>query len=137
MIRLLITIVIVLVLYNGARKLTDYYSDVKSKQNNGVVAPETSAPAPPTEQLSGVPAQFEGPLQEAQKLGALGLKRWLDSYSKYCSDPRLAAVELDYVQLISRDTPGEARRRFAEIRQRLPANSPLQARIKQMERTYQ
>ena len=137
MLRMLITVVIVLVAFTALRRLTGYYSDVKSKQNTGSqVAEQPAAPAAPG-QLPGLPPQFEESLQAAQSMGATGMKRWLDSYRKFVTDPRLAVIELDYAQMISRDDPREARRIFADVRNRLPANSPLQARLKQMERAYQ
>ncbi len=137
MLRLLITAVIVLVAFTVLRRMTDYWSNVKAKQNDGTAAQEQPvAPVGPT-RLPGLPDQFEASLQTAQTMGATGLKRWLDSYRKYVTDPRLAEIELDYVQMISRDNPGEARRIFADVRQRLPAHSPLQPRLKTMERTYQ
>ena len=137
MIRLLIIVVVVVLVFTGIRRMTDYWGDVKSKQNDGHSAQQQLVAPVPTQELPGLPAQFESSLQSAQNMGTVGMKRWLDSYRKYVTDPRLAAIELDYVQLVGRESPGEARQLFTEIRQRLPANSPLQPRIKQMERIYQ
>lgn len=137
MLRLLITVVLVLAAFSLVRKMTNYYGDVKSKQNDGRTTQEQPAAPAPNQPLAGLPAQFEGSLQSAQNLGPVAMKRWLESYSKYVTDPRLAQIELDYVQMISRENPAEARRVFAEVRRRVPANSPLQPRIKEMVPTYQ
>jgi cytochrome c-type biogenesis protein CcmH/NrfG len=137
MLRLLITVVIVVAAFSLVRRMTNYYGDVKSKQNDGRAVREQPAAPAPNEPLAGLPAQFEGSLQSAQNLGPVAMKRWLDSYAKYVADPRLAQIELDYVQMISRENPAEARRLFAEVRRRLPAASPLQSRIKEMVPTYQ
>lgn len=137
MLRLLLTVIIVLAAASMVKKLTNYYGDVKAKQGEGPSAKEAPMPAAPDLPLPGMPAQFEGSLQSAQNLGTVAMKRWLDAYRKYVADPRLAQIELDFVRMISRENPVEAKRLFAEVRRRLPANSPLQPRIKEMANTYQ
>jgi len=84
-----------------------------------------------------LPANLELSLQAAQKQGAAGLKNWFKLYRPYVSDPRLAALELDYIVLISSSNPQEARQLFAAVKQRTPTNSPVFPRIKQLEKTYQ
>jgi hypothetical protein len=53
------------------------------------------------------------------------------------SDPRLAAIELDYIVLIGSTNPQEARRLFTAVKQRTPPNSPIYERVKRLEKTYQ
>ena len=53
------------------------------------------------------------------------------------SDPRLAAIELDYIVLISSTNPQESRRLFSLVKQRTPTNSPVYPRVKRLEKTYQ
>ena len=106
---------------------------------DGVDAVEARGRAAPAASvvLPGLPANLEASLQAAQKQGVAGLKNWLNLYRPYVSDPRLAAIELDYVVLISSTNPQEARRLFAGVKQRTPANSPVYPRVKQLEKTYQ
>jgi hypothetical protein len=87
--------------------------------------------------LPGLPANLEASLSAAQKQGAAGMKNWLNLYRPYVSDPRLAAIELDYILLIGSTYPQEARRLFTVIKQRTPTNSPVYPRVKRLEKTYQ
>ncbi len=89
--------------------------------------------------LPGLPYQLEGPLDEAYKKGAVGLKDWLEKAkrSPQIKDPRLAAIELDYLLLVYRKDPLEAKRIFAEVKQRTSSASPLYPRIKALEKTLE
>jgi hypothetical protein len=123
----------------GCKELYNYWEQVKARteaEDRGGAPPAAAVPAAPAT-LPGLPANLESSLQAAQKQGAAGLKNWLKLYRPYVSDPRLAAIELDYLVLISSTAPQEARQIFAAVKQRTPANSPVYARIKQLEKTYQ
>ena len=123
----------------GGKQLYNYWETVKAKKETedrgGAPPPATTAAAAAV--LPGLPANLDASLQAAQKQGVAGLKNWLNLYRFYVSDPRLAAIELDYIVLISSTNPQEARRLFAAVKQRTPTNSPVYPRIKQLERTYQ
>ena len=64
------------------------------------------------------------------------MKAWLKQYHGYVADPKLAAIELDYVVLAGAKNFIEAKEIFAAVKQRIPTNSPIYPRIKQLERTY-
>jgi len=123
----------------GCKELYNYWEQVKARKEvedrGGGPPPAAVVTAPTT--LTGLPANLESSLQAAQKQGAAGLKNWLKRYRPYVSDPRLAAIELDYLVLISSTAPQEARQIFASVKQRTPTNSPVYPRIKQLEKTYQ
>jgi hypothetical protein len=87
--------------------------------------------------LPGLPVGLESSLQTAHKQGAAGLKNWLKAYRPYVTDPRLAAIELDYVVMVGAGNIKEARQVFASVKQRTPTNSPVYPRIKQLEKNYQ
>lgn len=89
------------------------------------------------QELQGVPSQLESSLAKAKEGGSKTMKAWLDAYAKSVRDPRLASIQLDYVLLVAREDPVEARRVFAEVKKRTPANSPVYPRVKQLESTYQ
>lgn len=119
----------------GARQLQLHWDQVKAKKladEGGAPPPTASAPAA----LPGLPPGLESSLQTAQKQGAAGLKNWLKAYRAYVTDPRLAAIELDYVVLVGASNIKEARQVFAAVKQRTPANSPVYPRIKQLEKNY-
>jgi hypothetical protein len=123
----------------GGKQLFNYWETVRAKketEDRGGAPPPAPAPAA-SAVLTGLPANLEASFQAAQKQGVAGLKNWLNLYRPYVSDPRLAAIELDYIVLISSTNPQEARRLFAVVKQRTPTNSPVYPRIKQLERTYQ
>ena len=123
----------------GGKQLFNYWETVKAKketEDRGGAPPPVTAPAA-SAVLPGVPANLEASLQAAQKLGVAGLKNWLTLYGPYVSDPRLAAIELDYIVLISSTNPQEARRLFTLVKQRTPTNSPVYPRVKRLEKTYQ
>ena len=122
----------------GCQQLFHYWERVKARkeaEDRGGAPPPASVAG--TAALPGLPANLEPSFQAAQKQGVAGLKNWLKLYRPYLSDPRLAAIELDYVVLISSSNPTEARQLFAAVKQRTPTNSPVYPRIKQLEKTYQ
>ncbi|HUL51525.1 MAG TPA: hypothetical protein VLU94_02960 [Candidatus Nitrosotalea sp.] len=133
----IIAILLILAAIWGARELQSYWETVKARkiaQEGG--APVTKPDATATTTLPGLPPSLEASLQEAQKRGAAGLKAWLKSYRVYVKDPRLASIELDYVVLIGAANVKEARETFAAVKERTPTNSPVYARVKQLEKTY-
>ena len=137
--RQIIGILLIIAAIWGCKELYNYWETVKARkevEDRGGAPPPTDVPAAPAV-LPGLPANLEASLQTAQKQGAAGLKNWLKLYRPYVSDPRLAAIELDYIVLISSSNPQEARQLFAAIKQRTPTNSPVYPRVKQLEKTYQ
>jgi hypothetical protein len=137
--RQLLGLLLIIAAIWGGRKLFIYWETVKAKtdtENRGGAPPPTPVPSA-SAVLPGLPANLEPSLQAAQKQGAAGMKNWLNLYRPYVSDPRLAAIELDYILLISSTNPQEARRLFTVIRQRTPTNSPVYPRVKRLEKTYQ
>jgi hypothetical protein len=127
----LIVIFIVVGVAFGGWKIWEYWKTKEAeemRQNN---------PAVPPKQLSGLPPQLEDSLAKAQAAGAKTLKAWLDAYGKSVQDPRLASIQLDYVLLVGREDPVEARRIFADVKKRTPSSSPVYPRVKQLEATYQ
>ncbi len=112
------------------------------KLSNGQLASnnknESTAPAEVTgSQLPGLPPSLEGTLQTAQQRGASGLRDFLGRYGKTINDPRRAWIELDYVVLVAKDDPAEARKVFAKVKGRTMDSSPVYRRMKQLEKTYE
>ncbi|MCS1411425.1 MAG: hypothetical protein M2R45_04625 [Verrucomicrobia subdivision 3 bacterium] len=85
----------------------------------------------------GMPPTLEPLLEAAKGKGATELKKWLDQYRGYVKEPRLSEIELDYVVMVGRTDPPEARRVFAEVRRRNDESSPLAERISRLAKTYQ
>lgn len=135
MIKFVTGVVVVFLVIFGLFKLWSYWDQI----NNDKVTEQRQsvANAIVPEQLAGLPNEYEPALRAAQSHGIAGMKEWLRTYGKVCEDPRRGWIELDYVVLISRDEPAEARRLFAVVKGRTPETSPIYPRIKQLEKTYQ
>jgi len=89
------------------------------------------------EQLAGMPnGKMEETYKMAQKNGATGIRNWLKAYGAQVDDPRRAWIELDYVIAVSQEDPVEAKKVFAEVKERTPKDSPVYRRIKDLEKTY-
>ena len=87
--------------------------------------------------LSGMPSQLETSYQQAQKQDNAAMRAWLKTYGNSLQDPRKAWIELDFCVAITREDPTEARRIFKSVKERTPANSPIQPRLKQLEKSYE
>ena len=137
--RQLLAVLLIIGAIWGGKQLYNYWETVKAKkatEDRGGAPPPATSPAA-SAVLPGLPPNLEASLQAAQKQGVASLKNWLNLYRPYVSDPRLAAIELDYIVLISSTNPQEARRMFAVVRQRTPTNSPVYPRLNRLEKTYQ
>ena len=133
--KLLLAVVIIVGLIMGAYQIWEYWGHFAPKENSQTTA---SAPAEiPATQLPGLPPRLEPLLEASQKRGATGLHDFLLTYGKTISDPRLASIELDYVVLVAKDDPGEARRVFNKVKQRTAQTSSVYGRVKQLEKTYE
>src|SRR6267154_484176 len=118
----LISILIILVVLYGGWQLFFYWEKIKNEEESQ--KKQTAAAIVVGEQLPGMPYQLEASLKSAETQGAIGLKNWLKIYGSKIQDPRKAWIELDYCLLISRANPAEARRIFAEVKNRTPESSP-------------
>jgi hypothetical protein len=131
----LIAIAVVALLLFGTYKVFFYYEQVKNEreaeQKQAVAAQVVG------DQLEGLPQSLASSLQTAQSQGLTGLRNWLKTYGHAVQDPRKAWIELDYVVLLARENPAEARKIYAEIKQRTSPSSPVWPRIKQLQATFE
>jgi len=87
--------------------------------------------------LPGLPGGYDVSLRAAQQAGADALGNWLKLYGPNVQDPRRGWIQLDYVLLITRQNPQEAKRVFNEVKDRTLPTSPVWPRIHNMEKSYQ
>jgi hypothetical protein len=127
----LITIVLIVGIYLFGRSIFDQY---KAKQQKEEAAAKTANG--PADGLQGMSSSLEPSLQAAQAQGAPALRNWLERYGSQIQDPKLAAIQLDYVVLVSRSNPAEAKRIFQAVKQRVPKGSPLYDRVRKLDATY-
>ena len=137
MTRFLIGAVIVLAFFSLVRKALETFQQVDKR--GGQFEPSSPRPAAPpaSADLPGLPPTLEAALQAAHKLGAEGLRNFLNRYRFSIQDPKLAAIELDYVVLVSLRDPAEGKRVFKAVQARTPTWSPIYARIRSLEKNYQ
>jgi hypothetical protein len=137
--KFVIGVVIVIILYLGAKNLIGRWQAVQSQQEPGLsqtVEPQAAATPTPAE-LPGLPPHLEGSLEAAKRQGAGALKVWLKKNRSAVRDPRLAEIELDYVILVAGRDFGEARQVFAAVKSRTPTDSPVYLRIKNLAPSYE
>ena len=127
----LITIVLIVGLYLFGRSIFDQYKAKQQKEE--AAAKGANGPA---DGLDGMSPSMEPSLQAAQAQGAPALRNWLERYGTQVQDPKLAAIQLDYVVLVSRSNPAEAKRIFQAVKQRVAKGSPLYDRVKKLDATY-
>jgi hypothetical protein len=132
----LIVIFIVIVCLFGGWQLFLYWDKVNHEEEVAKKQTEATTVTSGT-QLGGLSQPLEASLAAAQKQGAAALRNWLKTYGPSLKDPRKAWIELDYCVLIAHEDPSEARRIFAEVKNRLPETSPVYPRIKQLQSTYE
>lgn len=132
--KFLITILIIACLAFGGWKGYEYWQTFQQKNEQAAKPPVAEVqPA----QLAGMPESLEPTLEASRQLGVKGLRDFLTTYGRNISDPRLASIELDYVVLVSKTDVAEARRVFAKVKQRTPANSPIYPLVKKLQPTYE
>jgi len=134
MTKLIAALILLGVLYCGW-ELFFYWEKVKNEEE--VQKKHAAAAVLSEDQMTGLPYQLESSLRTAEAQGAAGLRNWLKTYRHVVQDPRKAWIELDYCLLISKDDPSEAKRLFAEIKNRTPESSPIWPRIKKLENAYE
>jgi hypothetical protein len=135
MIKTLIIIVVVVAVGLGGWQMYEYW--LKVQDDKAAAEKEAAAKVVDGNSLPGLPYELQDSLQAAEKNGAASLGSWLKLYGSRVQDPKKAWVELDYVVMITRDNPKEAKRIFGEVKDRIPANSPVRQRIQGMEKTYE
>jgi hypothetical protein len=135
MIKALLAIVVIILLIFGAFELWvtwDNYNHNKDLEKQQATSAVNIVP----ESLPGMPQGWEDSYKKAVKDGAPAIRNWLRNYGQQVQDPRRAWIEMDYMVMISKEDPAEAKRIFADIKGRTPPNSPIYPRIKQLEKTY-
>ena len=131
----LIIAVIVAVVALGGWQLFEYWDRM---QDDKLAAEKNAAAAVVNpDSLAGLPAGYDASLRAAQQQGAAALGNWLKVYGPAVQDPRKAWIQLDYVLLITRENPQEAKRIFGEVKDRTPPSSRVWPRVHELEKSYQ
>jgi hypothetical protein len=131
----IITVVIIVIVLYGGYSLFLYWEKVKNEEETK--EQQDAAAMVLGDRLPGVPYDLEQSLQKAKSRGAEGLRAWLKVNGQNIEDPRKAWIQLDYCVAVAREDPSEARRVFAEVKERIGPTSPVWPRLKQLEKTYE
>jgi hypothetical protein len=135
MTKALIIITIIVAVALGGWQLFEYWEKIQNEKETK--QKEAAASVVNPDALPGLPQGWDSSLKAAEQGGAGALGNWLKTYGRGVQDPRKAWIELDYVLMITRDNPQEAKRLFAEVRDRTPPTSPVWPRIHDLEKSYQ
>jgi|PlaIllAssembly_1097288.scaffolds.fasta_scaffold415866_2 hypothetical protein len=130
----IITAVIIIAALYGGWHLFLYWEKVKNEEE--VQKKENAQAAIAGDSLPGLPYQLEASLQTARQQGAAAMGTWLKNNSASLQDPRKAWIELDYVLLLARENPSEAKRTYQSVRERLKESSPVWKRVVELEKTF-
>lgn len=132
MTKLISVLIIVVVIFCGYQLFLKWEAvqneeETKKKEAAAVVNPAY---------LPGMPSQLDQSYEQVSQQGTAALRNWLKTYDSVLQDPRKAWIELDLCVSLTREDPSEARRIFKAVKGRTPPDSPVQPRIKLLERTY-
>jgi hypothetical protein len=130
--RQVLTILMVIGLIWAGAKFKAYFSQRMAEQQAKLEGPPRTAPG----KLPGLDPSLEASLETAKKAGADGVRDWLRLHRSEVEDPRLAEIDLDYVVLVGRSNPGEAKRVLRAVKPRVAAGTPLHKRLLQLEQVY-
>ena len=126
---------IIIVVLWGGWQIFFYWEKVKNEEETNVK--RDAAAMVVGDSLPGMSYKLEASLQAARSKGAAGLRTWLKTYNQSVEDPRKAWIELDYCVAVARQDPAEAKRVFAQVKERTPPSSPVWPRMKQLEKAYE
>ena len=133
MTKLISVFIVIVVIFCGYQLFLKWEAVQKEEETKKKEAAAVLNPA----HLPGMPVQLEQSYQQVSQQGTAALRTWLKTYESVLQDPRKAWIELDLCVALTREDPSEARRIFKAVRERTPADSPIQPRIKQLEKTYE
>lgn len=135
MTKTLIIIVVVVAVALGGWQLFEYWEKVQDEKDADAKNAVAAAVNPDT--LPGLPQGYDVSLHAAQQQGVEALGNWLKLYGANVQDPRKAWIQLDYVLLLTRQNPQEAKRVFNDVKDRTLPTSPVWPRLHDMEKSYQ
>jgi hypothetical protein len=135
MIKGIIIVAVIAIVALGGWQLFEYWDRVQAEKETAKQQEAATVVRP--ESLPGLAPGWETSLRVAQQQGVSALGNWLKVYGPKVQDPRKAWIELDYVLLLTRDNPQEAKRLFGEVKDRTLPTSPVWPRIQELQKSYE
>ena len=136
MTKTLIIIMVVVAVALGGWQVFEYWEKVSDEKDAEAKTAASSVVNNP-DALAGMPPTYIESLHNAQQAGPDALGNWLKIYGPSIQDPKKAWIQLDYVLMLARSNPQEAKRVFNDVKDRVPPNSPVWPRVHDMEKTFQ
>jgi hypothetical protein len=137
-VKFLLTVIVIVGLIMGVYQVWQYWGNFShTNESSSSSSSAASAPQVQDSSLPGMSPKLEPMLDAARQRGATGLHDFLLTYGKTIADPRLASIQLDYVVLVAKDNPAEARRIFSQVKARTPKTSAVYPRVQMLEKTYE
>src|SRR4051812_27909685 len=136
-VKLILGVVVIIGLGLGVYQLWEYWGKFKPSESDSGRTQAAVIADSSDSSLPGLPPKLEPILEASRKRGAAGLHDFLLTYGRTVADPRLASIQLDYVVLVAKDDPSEARRVFASVKTRTSQTSPVYPRVQLLARTYE
>ncbi len=133
----LITILIVGGAIWGLAQLVHFYQKSTANSIDHQRTATTAAPANPDDELPPLPPALEASLKQALAGGAGTMKDWLETNGSFLRDPRKAAIQLDYAQILARSDPAGARRLYQEVKARNPSGAAVSGRLQKLSRLFE
>ena len=121
----------------GVYRISLIYRSIPTDEQTRENSRGKATPVVVDESLPSLSPPLEASLANATQAGPQALRQWLNQNGAWVPEPRLSAIQLDYAQMLVRSNPAEARRIYAAVKARTPANSPLALRLKQLSRTFE
>jgi hypothetical protein len=130
-----IWIAVIICVFLGIYKLWEYW-DTMDKQR--ALELQRASQVFNGDRLPGMASyQLEGALAEAKTAGPAGVKNFIQKYRKSIQDPRLGWIELEYALSIATQDAVEAKKIYLSVKERIPPDSPLYKKIKEMEKAFE
>lgn len=128
--KVLTVVLIAAALWAGLKFFRYAKSEVARQEQTD--SPQRYAPG----RLPGLPLELEDSLAVAQRGGVNAFRRWMAQHRGQIREPRLTAIELDFVVLTGRNNPTEARGVLNLIKQRITPQHPQYRRFQQLDQAY-
>lgn len=119
----LISLLIVGGILMGIWKIWEFYDQ---KTSNRQVA-QSLQKRFDSSRLQGMNPNLENQYAQARDSGTLALRDFLERYrnTEFLVDPRLAAIEMDYIWLLRAKDPAEAKRLLSVLKARIKPGTPI------------
>lgn len=117
-------------------QLVHFYQKSTANSIDHQRAPAAAVVANPDDDLPPLAPALEASLKQAMAGGSSAMKEWLETNGPYLRDPRKAAIQLDFAQVLARSDPAGAKRLYLEIKGRNPQGAAVSGRLQKLAKLF-